>query len=171
MVSTNWFNQDGLLVKFGTIEGLSGTSGEIGEQAGNVRIVEVRIPLLTSLTASDVIMDQNLQLGKNNRIEWVEVLNNGTVAATSGGLATLSVGLMRTDQTTMLSSTAILAAAPLTDWATVGTLKRYTVGVAGAGAFLGLPASLTNVSYVTAKFNTAAFTAGSLSVRFGITFP
>jgi hypothetical protein len=171
MVSTNWLNSDGLYIKYGVNEGAPGNTGEFGEQAGNIRILEIRVPALTALTNTDAILDQNAYLGKNARIEWVEVLNIGTVTATSGGAATLSVGLMRTDQVTSLSSTAVLNAAPLTDWATVGALKRYTVGVTGAGGFLGTPASETNVTYFTAKWGTAAFTAGAISIRIGFSIP
>ena len=171
MVSSNWLNSDGLYIKYGANEAATGVVGEYGEQAAGVRVLEIRIPALTALTNTDAILDQNAYLGKNARIEWVEVLNIGTVTATSGGAATLSVGLMRTDQTTSLSSTAVLNAAPLTDWATVGTLKRYTVGVTGAGGFIGVPASATNVTYFTAKWGTAAFTAGSISIRIGFSIP
>lgn len=170
MTNSVWLNSDGLAVKFGTTEGTAGTSGEVGEQAGNVRILEVRIPDLTVLTTTAVILDQNAYLGKSSRIEWVDVVNTYGATITGTG-ATLTVGLMKTDQTTLLSATGVLAAAPLTDWATAGTIKRYQVGVTGAGAYLGLPASDTAVCYLTAKYGTAAFTAGSISIRIGFTHP
>jgi hypothetical protein len=168
MANVNWFNNDGLLVRFGDKEGAVGTSGEYGITDGNKHIIEVRIPALTAITdATQTILDQNVFMPKNARIEYVDVLN--TTVATSGGSAVLDFGLIRYDQTTELDYDGLLADAPLADYNLLGETKRYQIGVTGAGALMGTV--LTQPGYFVATYDTAAFTAGALTIRVAFSFP
>lgn len=167
-MATNWFNSDGLLVKFGTNEAAAGVAGEYGFLTdGNVHVLEVRLLTLETIPDStQTILDENAWLPDNARIEWIDVIN--TEAAT-GTNATLDLGLIRFDRTTELDYDGLLANAPLTDWDTLGETKHYMVGVTGAGALVGTV--LTNPGYLVATYDTAAFTAGSLWIRIGYSFP
>jgi hypothetical protein len=167
-MATNWFNSDGLLVKFGTNEATPGVAGEYGFLTdGNVHVLEVRLLTLETLvdTASaSAIVDENAWLPKNARIEWIDVLN--VEAAATG--ATLDLGLIRFDRVTELDYDGLLAAAPIADWNALGETKHYMVGVTGAGALMGTV--LANPGYIVATYNTA-FTAGALEIRIGYSFP
>lgn len=167
-MATNWFNADGLYVKFGTNEATPGVAGEYGFLTdGNVHVIEVRISDLTTLTDSTQnILDQNVWLPDNARIEWIDVIN--TTAAT-GTNAVLDLGLIRFDQSTELDYDGLLADAPRTDWDALGETKHYMVGVTGAGALMGTV--LTQPGYLVATYDTAAFTAGAISIRIGFSFP
>lgn len=167
-MATNWFNNDGLLVKYGTNEATAGRAGEVAGNNGNTRIIELRLSDLTVLTdATQTVLDENVFVPKNARIEWVDVLN--VTAATSGGAATLDLGLIRRDQTTELDYDGLLAAAPLSDWNALGETKHYMVGVTGAGALMGTV--LANSGYLVATWNVGAFTAGAIDIRIGFSFP
>lgn len=167
-MATNWLNSDGLYVKFGTNEATPGVAGEYGFFTdGDVHVLEVRISDLTTLTDSTQnILDQNVWLPKNARIEWVDVIN--TTAAT-GTNAVLDLGLQRFDQSTELDYDGLLADAPRTDWDALGETKHYMVGVTGAGALMGTV--LANPGYLVATYDTAAFTAGAIKIRIGYSFP
>lgn len=162
-----WMNADGLYIKYGTEEATVGKAGTYTEQEGGRYIVEFRIPALTALTTGDVIQEDNVYIPKGARIEYVEVMN--TTAATSGGSATLNIGLIRSDRTTAIAATGLVSAAPLTDYDTLGETKRYSVGVTGAGSLVGTV--LTNPGLISAKYATAAFTAGALTIRIAYSFP
>ena len=167
-MATNWLNSDGLYVKFGTNEATAGNSGEYGYfMEGNIHVIEIRGLDLTTLTDSTQnILDQNVWLPKNARVEWVDVIN--TEAAT-GTNAVLDLGLIRLDQTTELDYDGLLADAPRTDWDTLGETKHYMVGVTGVGAKVGT--ILANPGYLVATYDTAAFTDGTINIRIGYSFP
>ena len=155
-----WYNSDGLYVKFGTEEA---TAGKVGgyRTAGPVQMVEVFLSDLTTLTSSAVILDYNAVMPKGARIEKIEVFVQ--TAATSGGSATLNLGLVRTDTTTNVSDTALINALALTSIDAAGETTSIVVGGTGAGSSLGT--SLANNGYITAKYGTAAFTAGAVRIR------
>lgn len=154
-----WYNADGLYVKFGQEEAASGKVGMV-RTAGPQQMAEIFLDL-TTLTSSAVILDYNAVLPKSARIEKIEVI--AQTAATSGGSATLSVGLVRTDTTTNISDTALISALALTAYDAAGETTSITVGGTGAGSSLGT--TLANNGYITAKYGTAAFTAGALRIR------
>ena len=163
---TNWFNSDGLYVKFGANEATAGVAGEYNT-LGARRCIEIRIADLTTIPdTTQTILDQNVWMPDNARIEEIEVIN--TTAATGSG-ATLDLGLIRFDQSTELDYDGLLANAPLTDWDTLGETKSYSVGVTGAGALMGTV--ITQPGYFVATYDTAAFTAGALRIRVWYSFP
>lgn len=165
----SWYNNDGLYIKYGTTEGEAGKVGVYASPSeGNVNVMEIRGLDLTTLTDSTQnILDQNAWLPKNARVEWVEVIN--TEAAT-GANAVLDLGLRKLNQAgTEFDYDGLLADAPRTDWATLGTIKRYGVGVTGVGAKVGTV--LAETGYLVATYDTAAFTDGTVNIRIGYSFP
>lgn len=167
-MATNWFNSDGLLVKFGTNEATPGVAGEYGTLAnGNTHVIELRGLDLTTLTDStQTVLDENVFVPKNARVEWVEVI---CTEAATGTNAVLDLGLIRFDRSTELDYDGLLADAPRTDWDTLGETKKYQVGVTGVGAKVGT--ILTQPGYLVATYDTAAFTDGTVNIRIGFSFP
>ena len=161
-MAVNWFNSDGLLVKFGPAEALPGSAGGFSDTVGNLHIVELRLAALTNLTAVDTIVEENVFLPKNIRIEKVEIVAD--VAATSGGAATLSVGTVRSDRVTAVAANGLLNAVALADINTQGNIKTYSVGIAGVGSLVGTVTG-ANPTYITARWTAAAYTAGAVTVR------
>lgn len=160
-----WYNSDGLYIKFGTDQATAGKAGEYRTN-GAQRVVELSIPALTALTTTGVIQDDHVVLPAGARIEKVEVVTK--TAATSGGAATLDIGLIRTDRSTAYDDDGLVAAAALTTIDAAGETTSLTVGSTGAGALIGT--TLANNGYLVASYNTAAFTAGAVTVRVYFSF-
>lgn len=158
-----WKNNDGLLVKFGTSEGQVDLGGQFGEDSGSTRITEVKLGY-TDVASTDTIPGSGtgtvFPLGA--RIEKVEVVVETGV--TSGGAATVDVGLVRqSDRTTAISATGLVAAMPKASVDTAGKAVTLIAGSTYAGTLIG-----TNLAYagiLTCKYNTAALTAGKVIVR------
>lgn len=155
-----WTNSDGLYVKFGTEEATVGTAGEHSVMIGPEHVHEVVITL-TGLGTAAAIQDQHTVVPSGARITKIKVINE--VLATSGGSATLNVGLQRLDRSTELDYDGFLAAAPLADYNAAGETKEYIIGVTGVGALVGT--SLAYPGYITADYDTAAYTAGKVRVQ------
>jgi hypothetical protein len=155
----SWRNADGLIVYFGPTEGTPGNGGEYRSLGPNR--VQESIVDLTQLTSSAVYLDQHFEIPKNAFIEQVvvEVL----VAATSGGSATLNVGLKGSDQSTNVSDTALVNAAALATINAAGDKLTLVTGATGAGSSIGT--ALAANGLVTVKYGTAAFTAGRILIR------
>lgn len=154
-----WYNSDGLYVKFGTEEGQVATLGEV-RTAGVNRETVITLDL-TTLASTDTILDYATFLPKDAFIESVVI--ETLVSATSGGSATLSVGLYKSDTTTEISATALVAAATLAAIGNAGTRQILTLGSTGAGAKIGSTPGFP--ALISAKYATAAFTAGKVSIR------
>ena len=154
-----WYNSDGLYVKFGTEEGAVGAVGEYTTR-GSTRQSEITLDL-TTLTSSDVILDYSSIIPKDAFIEAVEIETK--VSATSGGSATLSVGLYKTDTTTAISATALVSALAVATIGNAGTRTTLTLGSTGAGAKIGATPGFP--ALISAKYGTAAFTAGKVAIR------
>lgn len=86
-------------------------------------------------------------------IIW-RVYLEATEAATSGGSATLDIGTAKVDGT-VIDENGLVAAATVASLAAVGDR------VVGAGAQIGVDSGAFDL-YLTAQFNTAAFTAGQV---------
>lgn len=154
-----WYNSDGLYVKFGQEEGQAAVLGEV-RTAGVNRELVLTLDL-TTLASTDTILDYTTYLPKDAFIESVtiETLTN----ATSGGSATLSVGLYKSDTTTAISATALVAAATVASLGNAGTCATLTLGSTYAGAKIGSTPGFP--ALLSAKYGTAAFTAGTVSIR------
>jgi len=159
-----FYNADGLRVKYGPSEGVAGAGGEYRTLGPN-REEELIINLAT-LTNTATYIDQDTSVGRTAFIESVEI--ETLVTATSGGSATLSVGLKQSDQTTNISDTALVNALALATFAAAGTKVILTVGSTGAGSSIGVKSTV--VGLATAKWNTAAFTAGKIAIRIRYNF-
>lgn len=157
-----WRNSDGLYVKIGTTEAEVVRGGELST-LGALQEIEQVIDLTTLATGSALVADSypGVVIPKDFFFTEIEVTNE--VAATSGGSATLNLGLVRiTDASTEIDNDGILAVAPLADFNTAGEVKTYRIGVTGVGALIGTATSLAG--YLVADWDTAAFTAGRIRV-------
>lgn len=154
-----WLNNDGLYVKFGTEEGVAGTAGEYTTR-GPTRLTEVLLTG-TALGTAAAIQDDHTVIPAGARIEKVEVI--AQTAMTSGGSATLNVGFSRLDRSTELDYDGLLAAFPLASMNAVGETNSLTNGSSGAGVLVGTV--LANAGLLTADYDTAAFTGGTVKVR------
>lgn len=162
-----WKNSDNLFVKLGTSEAASldttkGAAGELKDGIGGVRVTEVVIDLTDLNTSTPIIINDAAIFPKNARIEEVELVT--TTAATSGGSATLDVGLIQnSDRTTEIDYNGFIAAAALATFNSAGERLNLTVGSTGAGALIGT--TNATVGLLVAQAGTAVFTAGVVRVR------
>lgn len=161
MVSGNWNNNDGLYLKYGTSKATAAAAGDFLAYGSN-RIIELKISDLTTLTTTAAILDDNVYVPTNCIIEQVEIISD--TAATSGGSATLSVGLMKDDRSTTISDTALISALALTSIDGTGEKTTLTLGSTSAGTKIGTTIG-SDRGYITAKYGTAAFTAGAVTIR------
>lgn len=160
MSSGTWMNGDGLFVEFGTTKVAIDPVGEY-KTYGDFREVNVRIPDMTVLTSSAAIISNNFKFPIGERIARVDVITD--VACTGAG-ATFDLGLQKDDRSTELDYNGLVAALPLASIDAVGETTSLTAGSTYAGVLLGT--STTDVgAYLTANYNTAAFTAGALNIR------
>jgi hypothetical protein len=159
-----WTNADGLFVKFGPSEGTVGTTygfaGEYSSLNDGMHVVKVTINPMTALTTTGTIVSDSVVIPNGARIE--EVTTIAETAATSGGAATLDIGLIDQDRTTAFDDDGLIAAAAITSHDAAGETVVYRAGVAGAGALVGT--TLTNTGLIVVSYNTAAYTAGKLIV-------
>lgn len=161
-----WTNSDGLHIKLGTSEAasLDTTKGPAGEYKtfGGLRQTEAVIDLVDLATGSELIINDVAIFPKNARIEAVEI--EVVTGATSGGAATLDVGLVRnSDRTTAIDVDGLAKAVALTAIDTAGERLTLTVGSTGVGDMVGTTNTLP--ALITAGAGTAVFTAGVLRVR------
>jgi hypothetical protein len=157
----SWMNNDGLYLKFGTTKATPGTAGDFLSY-GETRDIEFVISDLTTLTTTAAIIDDNTWVPANVIIESVQIFTD--TAATSGGSATLSIGLMGNDRTTTVSDTAFVSALAFTAFDAAGETTLISAGSSGAGTKVGTTVGATT-GYITAKYGTAVFTAGAIRVR------
>lgn len=152
----------GLYQKYGLEQVVPMAGGEIRND-GDVREVDLKITL-TDLTASQAIIKgtDNIEMPAGFTIEEVQIIAD--TAATSGGAATLDIGLIRKDRTTDIDANGLVAAMALTAIDTTGENTTLVKGSTGAGALVGTTVG-TNPGHFTANYTTAAFTAGVLTVR------
>lgn len=156
-----WYNSDGLYVKFGTEEATAGKAGEY-TTLGPQRMVELVISDMTTVTASPVIMDYNVVIPKNARIEKVEVIVT-TACTDAGGTSVLNVGLKKTDNATEHDYEAFVKAMALSVLNVDGETTVLTAGATYAGDLIGT--TLSENGYLTVDYTTEAYTAGAIKVR------
>lgn len=154
----SWRNADGLDVWFGTAEGQSGLGGE-QVTLGDNRVQEF-VLTLTDLTSSAQYLDEHFELPKGAFIEQVELV---VLTAATGSSSTLSIGLSESDDSTNISDTALVSALALSSINTAGDKVTLNVGSTSVGSSVGTALSVNGL--VTAKYGTAAFTAGKIAVR------
>lgn len=157
----SYFDNTGVLVKIGTEIATPLTGGEY-RTYGELREIELKLDL-TKATAigSPFIVNDQLFFPKSVVVQEVEWYADS--AGTSGGSATLDLGLMAVDRVTEVDFNGLLAAVAVATL-TQGTKTVVVKGGTGAGALIGSTA-LTTGGYICMNFNTAAFTGGVLRVR------
>lgn len=156
-----WYNSDGLYVKFGTEEATAGVAGEY-RTTGPQRMVELVISDMTTVTANPAVLDYNVVIPKNARIEKVEVIVT-TVCTDAGGTSVLNVGLKKTDNSTELDYEAFVKAMALSVLNVAGETTVLTAGATYAGDLIGT--TLSANGYLTVDYTTEAYTAGAIKVR------
>lgn len=157
----SWMNNDGLYIKYGVDRGTAGIGGNFAYPAdGGQTVVEYDI-VLKNLGTSAAILDDNNQLPQNARIEKIEIK---AITAGVGSGAVLNVGLQRSDRTTEYDYDGLLAAVPVTDFDAANETHTYTVVGSSAGGVL-VGTTLAHNGYLTADYDTAAFTDGILKVK------
>lgn len=159
MATGNWFNPDGLYQEFGTTKATVDPAGEY-RTTGDMREMNIRLDL-TTLTTTPAIISQNVRFPTGCRIAEIDIITD--IASTSGGAATLDLGLQAEDRATEIDYNGFVAALALTSIDAVGETQKITVGSTGAGALMGT--STTAVGYLTANANVAVYTAGAIDIR------
>lgn len=153
-----WMNKDGLYLQYGTEKTVPTTGGDF-RSPGELRTMEVQFDLAT-LTTSAVIVDNanTTFFPKGMLIEEVSVV---TDKAAVGGTS-ISVGLVKMDRTTALSTTAFVAALPIASINVAGEKNVLTAGQTYAGAYVGTTSA--EPGYITA-LAAGTFTDGKVTVR------
>lgn len=150
-----WTNNDGLYIKLGTTEGQVGHGGTVQSHG---ELQEVVIDFQASdlaAVASNTIFD-NVLIPDNAVLQSADLFVH---TAFVGATATLDLGLIDQDRSTEIDFDGIdaaIAVASLTAGATITC----------NGALIGT--EITNTGIVTARNNTADFTAGRarLTIRY-----
>lgn len=153
-----WVNADGLYLKLGAAEGQLGNSGSY-RYDGPLQLTELIFDA-TSLTATAAVIDRHVFIPAGVIITKVEVV--AETAATSGGAATLNVGL-QTPAGTEIDNDGLVAALALSLVDAVGDVNELVQGSTGHGALVGTKTAAR--AHVVANYGTAAFTAGRFLVR------
>ena len=161
-----WLNADGLYIKYGTDEAAYDNAGEY-KTDGPLRLIELELSDMTQVGSSAAIFSDNALLQEGYRIEKVEIVT--TTLVTSGGAATLNIGLMRTDRSTELDYDGLVVALPLASFNAAGETVTLTNGVTYAGALIGT--TLAYNGHLTVDYDVAAFTAGAIKVRIYVSKP
>jgi hypothetical protein len=162
-----WSNSDGLYIKFGTDEVTVTDGGEL-KAFGALHEVELEIDLDDLSTSANTFLSDTVTIPNGARIEKVVVIVE--TAATSGGSATLDIGLIDQDRTTAFDDDGLVAALALAEMSDAGAVIEFMngadstpAGESGDGALVGT--TLSNTGLVIASANTAVFTGGHLKVR------
>lgn len=162
-----WTNNDGLYIKFGTDEATAKAAGEYNV-GGPLHWVEVEIPLASLSTSANYFPSDTVTLPNGARIEKVVLVVE--TAATSGGSATLDIGLIDQDRSTAFDDDGLVAALALAEMSDAGAVIEFMngadstpAGESGDGALVGT--TLSNTGLIVASANTAVFTAGLIVCR------
>ncbi len=164
-MANTYMHGDGTFQKYGTAEATAGAAGEYST-LGPMRMVELTLADMTTVTATAAIQDDNVWLPVGARIEKVTVID---VTASTGATAVLNIGLQKEDRSTQLDYDGLVAAIPLASVDAAGETTELVVGSTYAGALIGT--TLAFKGYLTADYDTAAFTAGKVIVRVYFSFP
>lgn len=158
---TIWYNKDGLAVKMPADESKTGTTGEYST-LGAFREVEMTLDLTTLSTSVTTIVDEgNVTIPSGAQLEEVRI---DVVTAAVGSTATFSVGLIRSDYTTVLDATGLVNALAVTAVASAGTVVTLNKGgTTGYGTSLGVVTA--NQLTITAVAGTATFSAGKVKIK------
>lgn len=162
-----WHNSDGLFIRFGTDETTVVDGGEYNTY-GALHELELDLVLTDLSTSADTFLSDTVTLPNGARIEKVVLVVE--TPATSGGSATLDIGLIDQDRTTAFDDDGLVAALALAEMSDPGAVITFVngadstpAGETGDGALIGT--TLSNTGLIVASANTAVFTAGVIKVR------
>lgn len=146
-------NEDGLVVKFGTDR--AAVAGD-GTESAKERIFEYLVADATTLADTDTATVDGDRPGIPSGAVITEAIFIVDTAFTSGGAATLDVGLKTADGSTVNDDDGLIAGQA------VAGLTANAV-IVGAGAQVNT--KIANDLYPTVTYDTAAFTAGAGRLR------
>lgn len=155
-----WNNDDGLYIKFGTTEGEVANGGSY--RVDGAYSVSTLTITGTDLATGAAIMNDVVWIPDNARIDKVEIVPT-TAMDSSGDAATLNVGLIQKDRSTEIDYNGLVAALPEASMDPAGDWQTIDVNHTYKGALIGT--TITEVGYVTADWDTEAFTAGEIEVH------
>ncbi len=163
MVAT-WTNNDGLRIVYGTDEATAGKAGA-HNLLGTYHVLEAKV-LYSDIGSSAAILDHNLVIPKNARIDKVEVVST-TLMDSSGNGAALNIGTIQKSSTTgaetELDYNGLVAALPEASMDPAGDYQVIDVNHTYKGAQLGTTLAVNG--YLCFDYDTEAFTAGAILVR------
>ena len=165
----SWMNDDGLYVTFGTEKADPSKGGQLAVADGEWKVVEAEIADMTDLgTTAEIIGTEGGEAARGVEVPKgafiYKVVLEVETACTSGGSATLDIGLIQAaDRTTAVDDDGLIAAGALATMDAAGDIVEYTQGSTGHGALIGT--ALAANSVLCASYNTAAFTAGKVRIR------
>lgn len=161
-----YLDNTGLYRKYGTEKTVPDKGGEYRNVGANRQIEIKGLDLTTLATATETILSDVTFSPKNWIVESVEIWTK--TAAT--GAATLDIGLMATDRTTVIDADGFVTALALAEMGTDGEYHILTVGgtPAGIGAFSDKDTVPTQVGYITAGANGAVYTTGVIDIRINL---
>lgn len=165
--TADYVNADGLIQRYGTQEQGPSKSGEYMNY-GSSRVVEFNIPDVTLLGAGSSlgsIVDDVTTIPNGAFIRKIEIIVR---TACTGSNATLSVGTVKRDMSTVASSTGLIAALAVTSLATLGDNISIVASTTGAGALVkGVTTGTDAGGYYVQAFADASnpFSAGALTIR------
>ena len=160
-----YLNNDGLYKKYGT-EKATANKGGAYVMPGALREIEIKgLDLTTLATATETIVSDVLFFPADHIVEEVTIWTR--TAATSGGAATLDLGLVQGDRSTAVDVDGFLQAVALGDMNADGerVTKVGPPAAGGIGAFADKDTVPTVTGYITAGAGTAVFTAGIVDIR------
>lgn len=153
-----WMNDDGLYIKFGRDRGITKKAGEFEDfDKGNEHYIEAQLDLdVLGTSTGTVFLSDTLRIPGDAYLLKAEL--RVETAFTSGGSATLTLGLYDTDRSTAYDADGIdatIAVAALTAGATI----------TNDGALINTRLANNTPCLLTATVGTAAFTAGKGFLR------
>lgn len=147
-----WYNNDGLRIKSGQEEGEAGTGGQYADQAENAvmafDIVWDKLEPFGTVT----ILSDTVRIPNGWRLESAQVYTE--TPFTSGGSATMTIGLFDLDGTTAYDADGIDATIALT------AIDASGETVTCDGALIGTDLANDQPSLVGVTVGTANYTAG-----------
>lgn len=167
--TSEWVNNDGLLVLFNPDRSRPSRGGEYSRLADGQHMVSVVVDLATlatSASTNETIVADNVYVPNGAMV--TKVRSTVLEAATVTGTPTIDFGLVDQDRVTEIDFDGFLANATV---GTLGTVTEYVKGTALAGVLVG--ALITNTGLLTVSTDAGDFTDGTvkLDVEFYVPLP
>lgn len=157
----------GLYRKYGTEKTTAKKGGTYRNDGAN-RILEFKGVALTALTTTAAILDDTIFYPANWIVERAEIWTK--TAATTSSSATLDVGSVGPDRSTLNDVDSILDNVAIADMNADGEYVQKVGPAAdtGLGVFADKDTVPTAVKYITASTTTGTYTAGIVDIRIHI---